>query len=93
MQGYQYNVVYKAGKLHTNADSLSRREYENDADDVIIDPQVCSIKTDPRTEYTLEYTETNQPKINSLSKEYEIDKSDKLSEMICAIDAYETLDH
>ena len=96
LQGYQYDVVYKAGKLHTNADSLSRREYETqalndqDGDEVVVDPQLCSVHTEPVViEYTMEYTEPLVPKVNSLSSK---NKSDKLSEMICAIDAYESLD-
>lgn len=72
LQGYNYEVVYKAGKLHSNADSLSRRKYEDelkapfskqdDTDDVPIDPQICSVKTDIPVvmEYTFEYTETER---------------------------------
>lgn len=98
LQGYQYEVVYKKGKLHTNADSLSRREYQNEtereseveSDDVVIDPQVCAIQQkDVVMEYTLEYVENQGPKINSVTTE---GNTDKLSAMICAMDAYESLD-
>ena len=96
LQGYQYDVVHKPGKLHTNADSLSRRKYEttaesnnDDCDDVVIDPQVCSVHVESNvTEYKLEFVEEKQAQVNSTKAV----KTDVLSEMICAIDTYENLD-
>lgn len=98
LQGYQFEVVYKKGKLHTYADSLSRCDYQNktekecetESDDVVIDPRVCAIQQEAVViKYILEYVESKSLKINSVTTE---DKSDKLSAMICAIDAYESLD-
>ena len=65
LQCYQYEVVYKSGKNHGNADAMSRHTYDeasttksqdSDSDDLPIDPQVCTVNvanTTRNTHYTL----------------------------------------
>ena len=100
LQGYQYEVVYKSGKHHGNADAMSRRPYEDEtpkaqsseADDPPIDPQVCSVNVSHTTEYkeyTLHFTETELPQVSHLKTSR---TSDTLSEMICAIETYQQMD-
>ena len=96
LQGYQYEVVYKSGKHHGNADAVSRRQYDEEnpkhtdfePDDPPIDPQVCSINvssTEEYKEYTLHFSETELPQLSHLNASC---KADALSEMIAAIDTY-----
>ena len=102
LQGYQYEVIYKSGKQHGNADAMSRRKYMYtdetpkdkafEADDPPIDPQVSSVNL-PMTveckEYTLHFEQIDKPQVNQLTTTC---KPDTLSEMICAIDTYQQMD-
>ena len=80
LQGFQYEVVYKPGKIHTNADSLRRREYDEtegncqpdndeDPDDLPLGPEVCNVGTDEQVmmEYKLQYEDLPIPEINTIS--------------------------
>lgn len=101
LQGYQYEVVYKSGKNHGNADAMSCRNYvegsttksqDSDADDLPIDPQVCTVNvanSKDYKEYTLHFEETDLPQVNQLRPS---GKTDTLSEMIYAIDTYQNMD-
>ena len=99
LQGYQYEVIHKPGKIHSNADSLSRREYseknqaENeDADDLSLGPEVCVVGQHPvkeMREYKLHYETVETANVNTLSCQ---EPADSLSTMIHAIEAYEALD-
>ena len=99
LQGYQYEVIHKPGKIHSNADSLSRREYsehnqtENeDADDLSLGPEVCVVGQHPvneMREYKLHYETVETVNVNILSCQ---EPADSLSTMIHAIEAYEQLD-
>ena len=101
LQGYQYEVAYKSGKNHGNADAMSRRTYDeasntksqdSDSDDLPIDPQVCTVNvanSKDYKEYTLHFEETDLPQVNQLKPSR---KTDTLSEMIYAIDTYQNMD-
>ena len=99
LQGYQYEVIHKPGKIHSNADSLSRREYseknqtENEnADDLSLGPEVCVVGQHPANEmreYKLHYETVETVNVNILSCQ---EPADSLSTMIHAIEAYEQLD-
>ena len=100
LQGYLYEVIYKSGKHHGNADALSRRTYTSqnpdqptlNADDPHIDPQVCLLNTPTQKvykEYTLHFSETEKAKINNQTTE---PKLNSLSTMINAIDTYNKMD-
>ncbi|MES9881967.1 MAG: reverse transcriptase domain-containing protein [Sedimenticola sp.] len=99
LQGYNYNVVHKAGKLHSNADALSRRPYEQqedkgettaEADDLPIDPQVDVTDISPKcyTEYTFAFPSDTAVTVNTLDTHAQ---QDTLSEMIQAIDTYQSI--
>lgn len=101
LQGFQYKVVHKPGKIHSNADSLSRRAYEEahkpythtseDPDDLSLGPEVASVDIEGQKEireYKLNY-EDDSGKINAI---YCSKPNDSLSFMIHAIDIYESLD-
>ena len=81
LQDYQYEVVYKSGKHHGNADVMSHRPYEDEppkdqsseANDPPIDPQVCSVNVSHTTdykEYTLHFTDTELPQVSHLVIHY-----------------------
>ena len=101
LQGYQYEIVYKSGKNHGNADAMSRRTYDeasntksqdSDSEDPPIDPQVCSVNvssTAEYKEYTLHFSETELPQVSHLKTSF---KADPLSEMIAAVDTYQQMD-
>ena len=99
LQGYQYEVIHKPGKIQSNADSLSRCEYseknqaENeDADDLSLGPEVCVVGQHPvneMREYKLHYETVERANVNTLSCQ---EPADSLSTMIHAIEAYEALD-
>ena len=59
LQGFQYEVIYKAGKIHSNADSLSRQAYESempptkeseDRDDLSLGPEVWQLNSDNKSD-------------------------------------------
>lgn len=99
MQGFQFEVIHKPGKIHTNADSLSRREYEEanmtkqeDPDDLRLGPEVCTVHEEERREvreYKLHYQVAELAKVSGIFCQ---EPADSLSAMIHAIDTYEELD-
>ena len=102
LQGFQYEVIYKAGKIHSNADSLSRRTYESershtkereDPDDLSLGPEVWQLKSDNKSnimEYKLHYEDLPIKQIATVICPEPSGSS--LSTMINAIDTYENLD-
>ena len=98
LQGFQYEVIHKPGKIHTNADSLSRREYDEvksrdeDPDDLSLGPEIGMVRAEEdkeMREYKIHYEVTESANINSIIGQEPVDS---LSAMIHAIDTYEGLD-
>jgi len=98
LQGYNFVIEHKAGKRHSNADGLSRREYppekaqnQNDkVQEVVIvpiKPSNSSIAGD-REEYILHWPDT-LPTCNSKVKSND---SDTFTTLIKATEAYEKQD-
>ena len=97
LQGFQYEVIHKPGKIHSNADSLSRRDYEavksteEDPDDLSLGPEVCMLEEEgdkEMREYKFHYQVSEEANINSVNSQEPVDT---LSAMIHAIDTYEEL--
>ena len=44
LQEYQYEIVHKQGKVHQNADALSRQSYETEANDASENKEISSIQ-------------------------------------------------
>ena len=68
MQEYQYDIVHKQGRVHQNADALSRRSYENEAAAEQIDTTVNSAEPLANIEHKqyvqVEFTYQSPPNIS-----------------------------
>ena len=97
---YRYEVVYKIVKHHGNADAEGHRQYDDEspkdkdseADDPSIDSKVHSVDLPTpieNKEYILHFlSEIELPQVSHLKTSCNVDL---LSELICAIDAYQQM--
>ena len=102
LQGFQYEIIHKAGKIHSNADSLSRRVYDEvnktpasnheDPDALSLGPEVCTLgdrEHKETWEYKLHCEEVQMKDVMDITCQ---ESNDTLTTMIHAIHADEALD-
>ena len=75
LQEYQYDVVHKQGRVHLNADALSRRTYDTSVIEVTEDNSVNSVTLEPKLDskqyIKVEFTYKSEPTISVADKDAE----------------------
>ena len=75
LQEYQYDVVHKQGRVHLNADALSRRTYDTSVIEVTEDNSVNSVTLEPKLDskqyIKVEFTHKSEPTISVADKDAE----------------------
>ena len=75
LQEYQYDVVHKQGRVHLNADALSRRTYDTSLIEVMEDISVNSVTLEPNSDskqyIKVEFIYKSEPTISVADKDAE----------------------
>ena len=91
LQGFDFSIVHKPGRVHNNADALSRRRYPDSSDTSEPEPNVFPLvspinsQSNPTVEYNISYVHNAE---GFISKE---DSQDTVSRLMSSEESYDVI--